>query len=116
MMYYAVGAIPNHPNIVGFHPIQLTLSRDLKTWKRLGDRKAFIQLSPKRVGVNDTVQICPPTNAVVHDDELWFTYNSMRYCGSYELSEAERQKLDTHYGVIYMAVLRRDRFISLVVG
>jgi hypothetical protein len=113
MMYHAVGQVPNHPNTTGFHQVQVVCSRDLKTWNRVGDRKAFIKPSPKGTGAYDTLQIVPPSNAVVRDDELWFYYSGMKYRGSYGLSEAEQLKLETHYGAINLAVLRRDGFVSL---
>ena len=39
-MYHATAPIPNYPNTEGFHIIELACSRDLKTWRRLGDRRA----------------------------------------------------------------------------
>ena len=113
MMYHAVGQVPDHPNTTGFHEIQLVCSRDLKQWKRVGDRKAFIKPSPKGSGAYDTLQICPPSKAVVRGDELWFYYTGMKYRGSYGLSKAEQLKLETHHGAINLAVLRRDGFVSL---
>ena len=41
-MYHATGPVPNYPNTDGFHLVQLAMSRDLKNWKRLGDRRPFI--------------------------------------------------------------------------
>ena len=116
MMYHAVGQVPNHPNTTGFHQIQLVCSRDLKQWKRVGDRKAFIKPSPKGAGAYDTLQIAPPSNAILRDDQLWFYYTGMKYRGSYGLSEAEQLRLETHYGAINLAVLRRDGFVSLDAG
>ena len=45
-VFHATGKLPSGENQDGFHLIQLMCSRDLKTWQRLGDRKAFIGPSP----------------------------------------------------------------------
>ena len=43
-MFHSTGPVPNYPNTDGFHLVELTCSRDLKDWRRLGDRQAFIGL------------------------------------------------------------------------
>ena len=40
-------------NTDGFHLVQLACSRDLKNWKRLGDRQPFIGASPRGGGAYD---------------------------------------------------------------
>jgi len=94
---------------VGFHHVQLACSRDLKSWKRLGKRRPFIDLSPLGVGAYDLSSIRPPSNAVVRGDELWFYYTGMKY---YELLLVE----EPDRGAICLAVLRRDGFVSLDAG
>jgi len=119
-MYHATGPVPNYPNTDGFHLIQLTCSHDLKTWQRLGDRKAFIGPSPIGGGDYDLTQMIGPSNAVVRGDELWFYYTGIKYRASWEYvgeypngEHIPLPGLDPDTGAICLAVLRRDGFISL---
>ena len=122
-MYHATGPVPNYPNTDGFHLIQLTCSRDLKNWQRLGDRKAFIGSSPVGSGAYDLTQIIGPSSAVVRGDELWFYYTGIKYRASWEYigeypngDHIPLPGLDPDTGAICLAVLRRDGFISLDAG
>ena len=92
----------------GFHDVQLTCSRDLKHWRRLGDRKPFIGSSPLGGGAYDTANIKPPPCPVVRGDELWFYYTGGKYYGVILDRPQSRGAL-----AICLAVLRRDGFISL---
>ena len=107
-VYHATGKLPEG-NTDGFHLIQLVCSRDLHTWKRLGDRQAFIGPSPVGKGVYDTTQLLPPSAPVVRGDELWFYYTGIKY-------RATPKNADPRTGAICLAVLRRDGFISLAAG
>jgi len=90
----------------GFHHVQLICSRDMRDWKRLGERRAFIGPSPANSGAYDLTQILPPTRPILHGDELWFYYTGIKYrCGA---PEGARD-----HGAVCLAVLRRDGFISL---
>ena len=95
----------------GFHDVQLTCSRDLKSWKRLGDRKPFIGSSRLGSGAYDTANIKPPPYPVVRGDELWLYYTAGKYYGVV-LDRPEGRLA----GGICLAVLRRDGFISLDAG
>ena len=93
----------------GFHHVQLICSRDLRDWKRLGDRNPFIGPSPVDSGAYDLTQILPPTRPILHGDELWFYYTGIKYrCGA--------PKGARDLGAVCLAVLRRDGFISLDAG
>ena len=93
----------------GFHHVQLICSRDMRDWKRLGARRAFIGPSPVDSGAYDLTQILPPTRPILHGDELWFYYTGIKYrCGA---PEGARDM-----GAVCLAVLRRDGFISLDAG
>ncbi len=108
-VYHATGRIPVG-NTDGFHVIQLSSSRDLQTWRRTGDRQAFIGASPVEGGAFDLTQLLPPSAAVVRDDELWFYYTGLKY-------RAEpAQPTAGGMGAICLAVLRRDGFVSLDAG
>jgi hypothetical protein len=119
-MYHATGKQPNYPNTDGFHLVELTCSRDLKTWKRLGERQAF--LGPSRIdsGAYDLTQIIGPSAPVVRDDELWFYYTGLKYRANwdYEGTYPNGKAIlmpgkDRDVGAVCLAVLRRDGFISL---
>jgi hypothetical protein len=106
-MYHATGVDGN--NTDGFHIIQLVCSRDLKNWKRLGDRKPFIPPSRLGSGAYDLTQIIGPSHPIVRGDQLWFYYTGIKY-----RSTPEHPDLDS--GAICLAVLRRDGFVSLDAG
>lgn len=122
-MYHAVAPVPNYPNTDGFHIVELACSRDLKTWRRLGDRQAFIGPSRLDSGAYDLTQILPPSTPIAMNDELWFYYTGLKYRTNWtyvgkfpkgkEIYMPGKEK-DT--GAVCLAVLRRDGFISLDTG
>ena len=93
----------------GFHHVQLACSRDLRQWTRLGERRPFLDMSPAGGDAYDTQVILPPSDAMVHGDELWFYYTGMR---SYAIVSGPIPD----QGAVCLAVLRRDGFISLDAG
>ncbi|MCH7686486.1 MAG: hypothetical protein IH899_07370, partial [Planctomycetes bacterium] len=119
-MFHSTGNVPNYPNTDGFHIIQLTCSRDLRNWTRLGDRAAFIGPSPVGGGAFDLTQILPPSRPVVRGDELLFYYTGLKYRGTFNYvgkypngKMVPKTGLDPAMGAICLAVLRRDGFVSL---
>lgn len=122
-MYHATGRIPNYPNTDGFHLVQLSCSRDLKNWQRLGDRRPFLGPSRLDSGAYDLTQILPPSAPVLRDDELWFYFTGLKYraawtyVGKYPKGkEIPLPGLDPDRGAVCLAVLRRDGFVSLDAG
>ena len=122
-MFHSTGSRPNYPNTDGFHLIQLVCSRDLRIWKRLGDRQPFIGPSAAGAGAYDLTQILPPSHPVVCSDDLFFYYTGIKYragstyVGKYPNGKfVPRPGLDKDTGAICLAVLRRDGFISLDAG
>ena len=122
-VYHATGNVPNYPNTDGFQIVQLTCSRDLKKWQRLGDRQAFIGPSRLGSGAYDMSQILPPSAPVVRGDELWFYYTGIKYRSTWKyvgtFPNGEHIPLpgfDPDQGAVCLAVLRRDGFISLDAG
>ncbi|HWB55225.1 MAG TPA: hypothetical protein VG722_13570, partial [Tepidisphaeraceae bacterium] len=119
-------------NTDGFHLIELTASRDLHHWFRLGDRKAFIGPSPidnGRLGIYDRTQLLPTSHPLVHGNELWFYYTGLKWRDCpYEFhhdgtprprsewTSAEKADFDEGAGAVCLAVLRRDGFVSLDAG
>ena len=134
MIYHPVGQrLPEWRNADGFHLIQLAMTRDLRQWTRLGDRKPFIgpsRLDQGLVGNYDRLQLMVMNRPVEMGDELWFYYTGMkrrvpqhsRYSdGSLRnletLSPSERADwIDDTHSAICLAVLRRDGFVSLDAG
>jgi len=107
----------------GFHLIQLACSRDLKTWRRLGNREAFIGPSRLDSGAFDLTQILPPSAPIIRGDQLWFYYTGLkyrdtfRYEGKYPNGRAVGlPQFNGPGGAICLAVLRRDGFVSLEAG
>lgn len=122
-MFHSTGPVPNYPNTDGFHLVELACSRDLKEWRRLGDRQPFIGTSRVDSGAYDLTQILPPSAPVVRDDELWFYYtglkwrSSFNYIGTYPAGEhVPIPGRDRDGGAVCLAVLRRDGFVSLDAG
>ncbi len=93
---------------MGFHLVQLATSRDLTTWKRLGDRKTFIGPSTVASGAYDRTQIMPPSSPLIQGDELWFYYTGCKY--------RMPPVGEINNCAVCLAVLRRDGFISLDAG
>jgi len=122
-MFHATGPVPNYPNTDGFQVIELVCSQDLKNWKRLDDRQAFIGPSHLDSGAYDLTQILPPSAPVVRDDELWFYYTGLKWRSSFhykgEYPQGETVPIpgrDRDGGAVCLAVLRRDGFVSLDAG
>lgn len=103
-LFYQTAATPDD----GFHHVQLACSRDLRNWKRLGDRQPFIGPSPPGEQVYDTMQILSPSRPILRDNELWFYYTGLRY--RYAPSGVQGE------GAVCLATLRRDGFVSLDAG
>ncbi len=131
MIFYPTGqSLPSKRNTDGFHLLQLGMTRDLKTWERLGDREAFIgpsSLTDGLVGNYDRLQLQPTNAPIDAGDRLRFYYEGMKRRvpqhdiwsdGSPRdpstLSPEEREDWldDTHTG-IYVRELRKDGFVSL---
>ena len=102
--FYHTGNV--NENSDGFHHIQLTCSRDLRNWVRLGDRKPFIGPSEVGSGAYDMTQILPPSRPVLVDGELWFYYTGIKYRSAPPDADEKR-------GAIHLATMRRDGFMSL---
>lgn len=102
--FYQTAANPDD----GFHHVQLASSRDMRKWKRLGDRKPFIGPSSPGTDIYDTMQILPPSRPILRDNELWFYYTGLRY--RYQPSGVRG------LGAVCLATLRRDGFVSLDAG
>ena len=130
-LFYPTGPrLPEGSNADGFNLIQIAMSRDLKSWVRLGDRETFIgtsTLDQGLVGNYDRLQLGVTNRPVERGDELWFYYEGMkrrvpqedRYTdGSSRdpstLTDLEKADwLTDTLSAIHLAVLRRDGFVSL---
>ena len=133
-VYYPTGQrLPERTNADGFNLIQLAVSRDLKDWKRLGDRQPFLEPSPLTrglVGNYDRLQLAAYNGIIQQGDEVRFYYGGIKRRvpqhdrwpdGSKRdpstLSDSERADwLEDTHSAMCLAVLRRDGFISLTAG
>ena len=133
-VYYPTGQrLPERSNADGFNLIQLAMSRELRDWKRLGDRQPFLEPSPLTkglVGNYDRLQLAAYNGIIQHGDEVRFYYvgikrrvpqhdrwpdGSKRDPSTLRDSERADWLEDTH-SAMCLAVLRRDGFISLTAG
>ena len=105
-MFYHTGRAWNDRNHDGFHHVQLAGSRDMLSWRRVGNRAPFIGPSPLGAGAYDTMQILGPSFPIVRDDQLWFYYSGIRHRWQPPKAAPER-------AAICLATLRRDGFVSL---
>ncbi|MCK5328321.1 MAG: hypothetical protein KAR36_06940, partial [Candidatus Latescibacteria bacterium] len=89
--------------------------RDLKTWNRVANRAAFLELSPKGDGAAyDTGQLEPTNRPIIRNNEIWFYYTGLRHRHSSLDDVMARRHLDG--GAVCMAKLRLDGFVSLKGG
>ncbi len=105
-MFYHSGRAWEGRNHDGFHHVQLASSRDMYSWRRVGDRAPFIGPSPLGAGAYDTMQILGPSFPVVRGDQLWFYYSGIRHRWPPQNASPDR-------AAICLATLRRDGFVSL---
>ena len=106
--------IGKYGDYTGFYHIQLTISRDLEHWQRVAERQPFLEASPLGAGAYDTQTIIGPSAPVVREEELWFYYTGIKNYAF--ISSGNEPGYDDYYpdkGAICLAVLRRDRFVSL---
>ena len=108
--FEASGRIPPpRGNQDGINSPKLAVSRDLRSWVRVGDRGHFIPISPLGKDVLDTGQIMASSHPVRRGEELWFYY--------YGIDVRHRpnrpRPIDEYRGAIFLAKLRVDGFVSL---
>ena len=106
---------PMYENVTGRKTIELTSSRDLRNWNRVGSRHPFIEQSPLGDGsAYDTGQLRAANQPVIRNNELWFYYGGYRHRGFFQGSAWNREYLDG--SAICLAKLRLDGFVSLKGG
>jgi len=136
-IYYPTGPqLPQRNNTVGFHVIQLAFSRDpqlrRESWKRLGERKPFIEtsrLDEGLVGNYDRQQLGVCNRPLVMKDELWFYYIGCKgrtppykmwpngqVRDQQKLKREEKVDFDDGWMALCLATLRLDGFVSLTAG
>jgi len=103
---YIRQCVRSYGDYTGFHHVQLACSRDLRQWRRLGDRRPFIDSSPLGAGAYDLQCIMPPSSPVVRGDELWFYYTGIKHYAFITSDSPDS-------GAVCLGVLRRDGFVSL---
>lgn len=105
----------NNPDSVTL-PIQLGISRDGATWRRLSDRTPF--LAQGALGEWDRSVISPPTSdPVVVGDELRFYYTGRNQLHSTRWRFDDDPKLlpatSSFRGSLGLASIKRDRFVAM---
>jgi len=98
--------VRTHGDWTGVFEVQLTYSRDLLKWHRLGDRQPFIGPASTGNGAYDTLCISDPGYPILRGDELWFYYSGIK---TYAMASLDKKD----QGAVCLAVLRRDGFLSL---
>lgn len=116
-IYIGMPTVFNHSgntqhNSVGFNMVELTVSRNLVEWERVGNREKFIPLSPFEGEKNyDTGQLLAANQPIVKDNEIWFYYTGLRY-----RDRPQGYPDFPKRGAICLAKLRLDGFVSLDAG
>jgi hypothetical protein len=97
----------------GLVRVQLAVSRDLRHWTRVADRRTFIDLGPLRAF--DSHMIIGPCTPVVLPDQIRIYYGG--FCVSHmDGRKWQRKPLPAVQGGIGLATIRRDGFVALEVG
>jgi len=86
--------------------IQLTWSKDGRSWHRAGNREPILECGPP--GSHDSGYVYPPHAPFVHEDEIWL------YHGSSNCLHGEKPRRDEkHKRGIHLAKIPRDRLVCL---
>ena len=125
VIFNPFGALPAPPtNFTRINQIELSVSRDLYNWERVGDREVFIGVEPYDGETYDTGQLLMAGQPVVRDDgEIWCYYNGLRWGSSLEdfrkfgkTKELHRLAVNPEHfvdsGALSLAKLRPDGFVS----
>jgi hypothetical protein len=106
---------PLYENVDSRKTVELASSRDLRNWKRVADRAAFMELSPVGDGgAYDTGQIGTTNGVVRRNNELWFYYTAMKFRSQTIAETLNHGYLDA--SALAIARLRLDGFVSLKGG
>jgi hypothetical protein len=98
-----------YENQAGLHHLQLTSSRNLTDWIRLGERKEFLQHSSKTMF--DSGMHFSTSRILNMGNELWYYY-----VGAPRAHDTGESRVSKEEQGIGLAKLRRDGFVSLDAG
>jgi len=113
-IFNPAGAIPPpHMNHTGINQVELTMSRNLRNWRRLCDRSVFIGVEPWDGEAYDTQQALLCGRPIIQDQEIWIYYNACRFRGHKELYPEKYWPYFNDLTALSLAKLPRDRFVSL---
>lgn len=113
-IFNPAGAIPPpQTNHTGLNQAELTMSRDLRRWKRLCDRQVFLGVGPFDEATYDWAQVLPCGRPLIHDDEIWIYYNACRFRGHREIYPERYAQYFDDNTALCLATLRLDGFVSL---
>ena len=108
------GAIPPpQMNYTALNQIGLASSRNLKHWRRLGNREMFMEISPWDGKNYDTQQLLPCGAPIICDDEIRVYYGGLRFRGHKELYPEKYHPYFNDMGAPSLATLRLDGYVSI---
>ena len=107
---------PPWGNYTALNQIELTVSRDLRSWERVADREVFIGVEPWSETNYATTQVSMAGHPIVRGDEIWVYHGAMRFRGPKEVYPEEYGRYRSDLGALYLAKLRLDGFVSLDAG
>ena len=126
MIFNPIGAVPPpHTNYTRINQVELTVSRDLRHWERVGDRSLFIPIEHWDGVRYDTNQVGMSGQPVLRENgEIWIYHIACRMPSSrehYERFNHNRElyrlnvdpRLFDDSTTICLAKLRPDGFVSL---
>ena len=104
---------PPWGNYTALNQIELTVSRDLRSWERVADREVFIGVEPWNGTNYATTQVGMAGRPIVRGDEIWIYHGANRFRGPMEVYPEEYQRYGGDVGAMYLTKLRLDGFVSL---
>jgi hypothetical protein len=93
----------------GMRDVRLAVSRDSKTFTRVGDRRPFMRPGPS--GRFDSRQIWAMPNPIIMDDEVWIYYSALNWDRTDATDPAAPQ--GQRVSGVGRAVMRLDGFVSV---
>ena len=108
------GAIPPpHMNHTGLNQVQLAFSRNLRNWRRIGERQGFLAVQPWDGENYDTQQILPAGSPVDMPDRIRIYYVAARFRGHKALYPQKYHPWFERGSALCAADLRPDGYLSV---
>ena len=115
MHHWAGKKPPLYENVESRKSVELTVSRDLRHWERVADRKPFLELSPiGDGGAYDLAQLVSTEGFVRRNNELWFFLSGLKHRALSVADVTAGMLFDS--SAVYVTKLRTDGFVALKGG